>query len=139
MDIDNKNDRRNLVLLLHKEPKSRKDEKEIEILQKKYPDYNIFEAELEKELFERKFISQTDLTPDRPVVDENGDFVIHNFSPIITTESGLLAIKHKRFPSEYNEQLKKSKLRVLDITFKWVAVIGGVFGFINFLFTLLKG
>lgn len=139
MEVDNRNDRLNLVLLSCLEVKSKKDDERIAFLQSRYPDHKTFELGLLKGLIERDMVSRTDLTPERPGLDENGNPVAHEFSPYSTNRSGRIALDNNLFPSNITEQARKERHARLDNWVKWVAVIGGLLGLFNFFHTLLKG
>lgn len=139
MDIDNKNDRSILILLQRKKDKTEKDEKIIRALELRYPDYKRYESRLIKELTEVEFLKKTDLTPELPSIDENGDPNVNKrFSEPITTSAGLTALSNGFFVSESEQEAREKRRWRLDGWVKWCAIVLGIINFLWLLITQLK-
>jgi hypothetical protein len=129
--INSKCDRIILLLLENKTKKTCSDKRKIRTLRKLYPDYEKYRDELTRELLQQGYLERTDLTPEKPVSDENGYPVAHDFSPPTTNTNGLFAIRNSLFPSEYAKERREKRTRIIDVVVKLLAVIGGLLGIIN--------
>lgn len=138
-EIEGVNDRKILFLLIHKENKTKSDLKRIDKLIKAYPDHESYKyKEVEDDLNIKKFIRYVDLDPNSPKQSASGavrckdPFGNDRYEPV-TSKSGEDALNDRFFKSEIAEQTRIKRRSRLDATFKWVAIIGGVLGFLSFL------
>lgn len=137
-NIEGINDRRNLFLLLYKENRSASDAKKLDKLKEWYPDYDEPKyLKVHDDLYAKKFIQSIDLRPDLPLQSDSGFYIDYTEQGIeksktVTTKSGETALKNKYYKSELSEQTRKKRLSLLDSAFKWIAIIGGILGFISF-------
>lgn len=143
-DIDGYNDRCILILLEHKEFKTKKEKRLLNKLKDSYPDHNnVMHQSIKDDLFKRQFLKNIDIRPDLPAYSDSGASI--DYEKIgtpkyktVTTERGVTALKNKYFTSELSEKTRKQRLSNLDIAVKWFAVIGGALGLYAFIKQFLQ-
>lgn len=132
-NIDNVNDRTNLVLLKLKRDKTRKDHSLLKKLTFLYPDNETFETKIIKNLRSRGLISTTN-TEGRYL---NGVWTYNN--PDLpkedyTTKKGIKSLDAHLFPSEFRKELFDKRFKKWQIIGISIAAIGGLLTILSFIY-----
>ena len=137
-EIENINDRRNIVLLKLKQSKSAKEKRLLERLTKAYPDNEVFEAKITQNLRERGFIGTTNIDGYRDALGiwryNNPNAPKENY----TTESGVLALKNRLFQSEFTQKTLNERFTKWQLVGILVAAVVGFITIVTFVFKLLN-
>ena len=130
-DIDNLNDRRNLMLLHFKFNKTQKEKNRLIRLQNLYPDNDMFWNVIYGDLFKCGMIGTTNIDG---YDDECGNYV-YKYPELpkenYTTEIGGKALKNNLFPSELRQKSLDKRFRYLQAVGIAIAAIGGLITIIN--------
>lgn len=133
INIDNSNDRYNIVLLKYLKHKSKSDSKRYYKLLELYPDNDYFEYDIISKLIKLGLIDK-EITKERER-SLSGQVLPAEFNPV-TNPSGEKALKN-RFPSEYMERRRNIHQYRINKAGFWVAVIGGISGIISIIITFI--
>ena len=112
--FNNPNDRLRLFLLQHIDKPTPRHRKELRHLSTIYPDNHLFEKQITDELKTSGFIHAKDLEPDKPQRSETGSKIKHA-QEWHTTQSGITALRHSRFPSESKQFTQQTLSRLLSL------------------------
>ena len=133
-EIDNINDRRNLVLLKYWKDKPRKWMRKHKSLSYRYVDNKKFESNIIDEL---KYIELLGITNSEIVRDEYGrPKYRHPDLPkeLYTTSKGIDALKNKSYPSEMRKEMSERRFILFQVIGILIAAIGGVITIFTTLF-----
>lgn len=133
INIDNPNDRYNIVLLKYLRNKSKNYSKRYNKLLELYPDNEYFEYDIISKLIKLGLIDK-EITKERER-SSSGQLLPAEFSPV-TNQLGEKALNN-RFPSEYMERKRNIHLYRINKGGFWVAVVGGISGIISIIITFI--
>ena len=125
-EINNVNDRRILVLLKHKEVRTKAESRRLNQLTDLYPDNEKCEEAIITELRPRGFIKMMNLKVE---LNEEGYYIetITGLPKYLqTTEEGENALKNQLFPSEFKDKQRDKLFRLLQIIGLSIAAGGGL-------------
>lgn len=138
-EIDNINDRTNLVLLNHIKNKGRRFKKLEKKLSDKYPDNILYERVIVDRMrsIDLMKVANTEMR-----VNKLGQpYPLHSaeLRYDCVTEKGIEALKNRLFPSELREKTINKRLRRLQAIGIGISAIGGLVTILSFLYEFIKG
>ncbi len=133
IEINNPNDRHNLVLLKYLTDRTTEEKKRYELLLELYPDNEYYNNEVVNrlvtlELMNKNYTKEATRTASGAIIP--GEFVP------VTNYAGRKALKNL-FPSEYEERNRVIHHYKIERRYVWVAVLGGISGFIGLVISLI--
>lgn len=138
-EIDNINDRTNLVLLNHIKNKGRRFKKLEKKLSDKYPDNILYERVIVDRM---KSIDLMKVANTEMGVDELGrPYYLHpaELRYDCATRKGIEALKNGLFPSELRKKTVNKRIRRLQAIGIGISAIGGLVTILSFLYEFIKG